>query len=443
MEPIQPVFLDYEKDIKKGNLKSETPVFYNKNKENGLFNLYYVFDMGTNNDPKIGLAISYLNYIGSEKYSAEDLKKEFYKLGCSFDVFSSDDQVYVTLSGLQENFDPATQLFEEFLKTPVADTVAYQELVGRILKSRADAKLNKGTILRSAMVSYAKYGSESPFTNIISEEELKATDPNELTKIISQLESYPHRVLYYGPEELASLEKKLNKFHKVPDERMEIPEEKEFPQLATDQPLVYFVEYDMVQAEVIMLNRSVLYDPSLVPTSTMFNEYFGGNMGSIVFQEMRESKALAYAVRSYYSVAKEKEDHNYSVAYIGTQADKLPEALDGMIALLNEMPQSQLAFDNAKQSIKSTMETQRITKTGVLFNYEQAKKLGLDHDIRKDVYTELDGIDLPAIEQFRKEYVGDKPQVLLIIASKDRVSPSSLSKYGTVKELSLEEIFGY
>ena len=51
-------------------------------------------------------------------------------------------------------------------------------------------------------------------------------------------------------------------------------------------------------------------------------------MGSIAFQTLRESKALAYSVYSAYT-PRENDKSHYVTAYIGTQADKLAEAMVG------------------------------------------------------------------------------------------------------------------
>jgi predicted Zn-dependent peptidase len=181
---IQPVFIDYQNDIKQAALKYNVPLYYKENTENNTFNLYYVLDRGTNNNKKLGLAISYLEYLGTSKYTSTQLKQEFYKLGCSFSVSSSDDQVYVSLSGLNENFEKALDLFEEMLADVQPNKQALDNLVNDILKVRADDKLSQDKILWEAMYSFAKYGAKSPFTNILSKDELKAVTPDELVAII-------------------------------------------------------------------------------------------------------------------------------------------------------------------------------------------------------------------------------------------------------------------
>ena len=440
---IKPVFIDFQKDIRVLQMNSQVPVYYKKNEENGLFDLYYVFDMGSNNSQKLSLAVNYLEYLGTGKYSAEDLKKEFYKIGCTYTISVGADQTYVALSGLSENFLAAMKLFESVLNEPKPDKAALNDMIDGILKERGDSKLNKGVILRGALVNYGKYGKNSPFTNILSAEQLKAIQPEELCKIVQTLCTYKHNVVYYGPVMETQIIADLDANHKVPVSFFEYLPEMVFTELPTTENKVYFVNYDMVQAEMIMLSKSITYDSTLVPAATLFNQYFGGDMSSIVFQEIRESKALAYAVRSNYSITGRKDKPNYVVSYIGTQADKLKEAADAVNALLNDLPKSETSFENAKAAILSGIESERITKSDVIFEYFKAKKLGLHHDIRQDVYKAVPGMKFEDIKVFHDKYLSRKPQTILLIGSKDKLNFKALEPYGKLTELSLTEIFSY
>ncbi|MBC5993712.1 insulinase family protein [Pontibacter sp. SD6] len=439
VQPLQPVFIDYKKDITETSLKQNIPLLYTKNKDNGLFQLYYILDMGTNNDQKLGMAVNYLKYLGTDKYTAEELQKEFYKLGTSFDVFSSGDQVYVSLSGLDENFEKGLNLFESVLANAKPDQQALNDMVAGILKARADAKKNKGVILQQAMVNYAKYGAKNPFNTVLSEKELKAMKPQELVNIIKSIPTYEHRVLYYGPRETDNLVATLNQGHMVPAKLKPVPAEKVYTEIDFKEPTVYWADYDMVQAEMLFLSKSVPYSKDIIPVVRLYNEYMGG----IVFQDLRESKALAYSTYSFYSPAAKKDRANYLVSYIGAQSDKLAEAMAGMQALLTDMPLADANFQNARAALRNSISTERITKAGILFDYERAKKLGLNYDIRQDVYQSANSMTFDQMKEFQQKYVKGQPQAILVIGSKDKLNFKALEKYGKVKQLDLKTLFGY
>ncbi|MCB9233616.1 MAG: insulinase family protein [Bacteroidia bacterium] len=440
---IAPVFLDYKKDIKFEKFANGVPLHYVKNQENGLFTLYFLLDMGTNHDKNLAHAIEYLPYLGTDKYTPEEIQKKFFALGSSFNVNSSSRQVYVYLNGLQSNFEASLQLFEHLLANAKPDEEALQNMIQGTLKSRENDKLSKFRILRSAMNAYATYGKSNPFNDVLSNDELKALKGADLVKIIKSLTHYDHRVLYYGPGELSAVKNTLAKYHNAKDKVMPLPAPRSYSFQSTEKPKIYFVEYDMVQAEIMWLSKSIDYNAELTPQVTLFNEYYGGNMSSIVFQTIRESKALAYSSRSSFNTPYAKGEPYYLTAYIGTQADKLHEAIAGMNELLEEMPLSENLFQGSKTAILNRLETERTTRTSILFSYENAMRKGLDYDLNRMIYTEVPKMNFDQVKQFHQTYISGKPHTLLILGSKNNIDLKSLQQYGDVTELTLEQIFGY
>ena len=440
---ISPVFLDYEKDIEEFSIKDDIPVFYKANVENGLFQLYYILDMGTNNDKRLGVALDYLTYLGTSKYTPEQLKEEFYKVGCSFSVSSSEDKIWVSLSGLAENFEKGLPLLEELLADAQPNKEALDNLVKDILKKREDNKKSRRSVLRGAMVNYGMYGPKSPYTNILSEEELKALTPSELIDIIKSINGFEHRILYYGPADKGGLTASLNKYHNVPDTFNPIPAASVFTQLPTKKNQVYVVDYDMKQAEIMMLSKDEPYNKNNVAIRRLFNEYYGGSMCSIVFQTLREAKALAYSTWASYSTPDRKDEAHYIRSYIGTQADKLPEAMAGMTGLLDNMPESDVLLEASKDAIIKQIQSERITKSNILFDYEHAEEMGNDHDLRRDVYDNVRGLTMADVKAFHDKYFKNKKYTILVLGDRDKLDKKVLAKYGDVKYLTLDEVFGY
>ena len=157
-EPIKPVFLDYEKLISVSKLKHDVPLYYLKNTENERFIIYYALDMGKDNDTRLPMAANYLQFLGTDKYSADQVSFEFYKLAANFGVSAANDRTYIYLSGLQENFEASVSLFEELLGNAKPDQDALEALIDNTIQERENQKMNKDVILFRGMVSYAKYG---------------------------------------------------------------------------------------------------------------------------------------------------------------------------------------------------------------------------------------------------------------------------------------------
>jgi predicted Zn-dependent peptidase len=166
-------------------------------------------------------------------------------------------------------------------------------------------------------------------------------------------------------------------------------------------------------------------------------------MGSVVFQTLRESKALAYETYAFYLEPSKQRDKYSMIGFIGCQADKLNEAIGGMNELLNSMPESQKLLEICKKSIKNSLETDRYTQDAVINQYLADQRRGLDKDIRKEVYERFEKINFKDLQRFARENISNKPYTYCILASEKRISLDDLAKYGNVKKVPLEEIFGY
>jgi predicted Zn-dependent peptidase len=439
---IEPKFLDYDKDILKSTLKSNIPLLYNKNVENKLFELYYKFDMGKNNDKLLPIVIKYMPYLATEDMDAAKIKQEFYRLGCSFDVFNDNENTWISLTGLNDNFEKALKLFEKMLDKPMVNEDVLKNLLSDVIKERNDQKLQKELILNVAMLNYARYGAVNPFTYVLSDEEINKITAADIKNKIKSLTGFEHKVLYYGPNDIELVTSMINANHNVPAKLNAIPAPYNFTEKTLDKT-VYVVDFDMTQVEIMLLSNGKKYDPINVPIISLYNNYFGGGMSSIVFQDLRESKALAYSTRSRYSQPTKSGKNYFNVSYIGSQADKLGEALKGLSDLLNEMPNAEGTFNSSKEMILQEMRTQRITKTEIFFNYLKSVEMGNKTDIRKDIYEKVQGYKLEDIQKFQKENIKGKPTTVLVVGKKDRLDMKILEKYGTIKFLTLKEVFGY
>lgn len=439
---VKPLFLDYDNAVKIIDNAGPAKIHYVRNGENSLFRMYYVFDMGKRNDKLLPMAIKYLPYLGTDKMSAADLQTEFYKLGCSFDINAGDRQVYVYVEGLDRNFEKAVQLFEDLLANCVANDVALQNLISDELKERADAKLNKFRILYSGMLSYGTYGEKNPFNDVMSKEEMEGIASNDLIEKIRQLTSYEHRIFYYGPGTEDRIGEVIKNHHQVPATLQKAPEGTNYEFVKTEKK-VYFAHYDMVQAEIMWVANGDAFDKDRAPMIQLYSEYYGGSMSSIVFQTIRESKALAYSTWSSYNTPYLPSEPYRLMAYVGTQADKLGDAIDGMNELLTEMPRSENLFSGSKDAIKNRIETSRIVRTGILFDHDNANRMGYKEDNRKNVYEKVPKITFEDLQKFHQDYIAGADYTLLVVGSRDKIDFDVLKKYGEVEELSLEKIFGY
>ena len=444
VEALSPRFLNYEEDIQNYTLESGLRVYAVPNTENDLFSLYAYYDLGGESNPVLRTAIRYVQYLSPEGMTPEAFQEELYKVGCSFDVSVGRDNSYMHLKGLSKNIERGLQLMEELIANPWVNEEAFVKMIESIKKERKDAKKQKASILNGGLLNYALYGKRSPFTNVLSNEQLDKLSAEELIEVIKDFSNVEHRILYYGPENKVKMTQLLNQHHRVSDQLRSPNTDRGFQIQPVREPMVYWAHYDMVQTEMIFVSRQERYDASLVPSITLFNEYFSGGMASIMFQELREAQALAYSTHARYSIAREKDKHNVFFSYIGTQADKQAEAVEAVKALLTNTPRVAGGFALAKSAILKNIESERILRTAILFDYERAKRLGIDFDIRRRIYEEVQTMTLDDLMlSFHEKNIRDNRYHLLVVGDREAINLEDLKKHGIVQELSLEEIFGY
>ncbi|MFT4093038.1 MAG: insulinase family protein [Niabella sp.] len=438
---IKPVWVDYQKDMQQSKL-GKSAVLYVQNKDNAIFRLTYWFDMGSWNNKLLPVALQYLQFIGTKKYTAEEISKKFYDLACSYNLSAGAEQTSVTVSGLQENFTQAVALLEEILATCQPDETALENLKQSMLRARLNMKSNKSAIVE-AQRYYALYGPKNPYNNALTDEQLNSIKAEDLINILHSLTGYEHSISYYGPDALPGFLTKIGQMHKIPATWNKTIPPVKFERTKQTANQVLFSNYDAVQADIYWARNIDIYKPQNEALTNLFNDYFGGGMGSIVFKTIRESKALAYSTYALVVSPTRKDDQLSFIAYVGCQADKLNEAVDGMNDLLNHLPQNDQSFANSQQNLLKSIETDRITPDRIIFSYLNAKRKGIEYDIRKEVYQKYGSFKFSDIAAYHDKELSNKTYTYCIVGSDAKISMDDLRKYGVVKVLTPEELFGF
>jgi hypothetical protein len=97
-----------------------------------------------------------------------------------------------------------------------------------------------------------------------------------------------------------------------------------------------------------------------------------------------------------------------------------------------------------KKLFYKTLKQNALIKQDILFDYINAEKFGLKTDIRKDIYYYSVGtMTYENVKKFQDEKIKNKPATILILGKKEMLDIKTLEKYGTVKYLTLKDVFGY
>jgi predicted Zn-dependent peptidase len=443
VKPIEPKFLDYTKDLSQAKLNNGANILYVQNKENGRFSLTIRYDYGRLSNKRLGLLRSYQAYITSQNKSLQDLEKEFYNIACRFTISSGDDYSEARLEGLSDNFDKALVLFEEVLSNPNIEQESVTNMVKTILKQRNDAKKSQQSCF-SALNNYVVYGKEQAFSDFIPEKELLSITPQMLINDLKEITKYSQEIWYYGSLSLNDLQKTLNKKHNSSPKNLKVkPKVKLEEKLPTKENKVYFVNYDAKQSYCRQFTTGGVFDDNLSAPIMLYNEYFGGSMNAIVFQEMREKRSLAYQAQARYIVPSRLGMKYQNMSHIATQNDKVITAFEAFNELFDNMPISQANFNLAKESLISAFRTNRSTKEAIIYSYVQDRLKGRKTDISETLYNKLPSMTINDVVSFNNQYIKNQKRVYTILGNKAQVDIKALERFGKVQVLSLEDIFGY
>jgi len=439
---LKPVFVSYQDNIRREELFPGIPVHYVKNPDNELFRLDFIFPVGKMHDPLLPILFKYLPYLGTKDLHPSEIQQAFFRLGTSFEVSMEEERCYISLSGLEKSMEESLILLEKIWRGVVPNAEILKNVASDLLIKRENARRDRTYMLRNALGAYARYGTHSPFNFRLSKDQLLQLDAEELVNKIHTLNQFEHTVYYFGNKDLESVIPILRKHHLVPTERKSTPEITSFLQLPHTENQVFFYNFPIVQTDLMWISKGT-------PTFNLeehfmkewYNEYFGYGLSSIVFQEIRESKALAYSTYAFYTSPSKMKEAHYLQAYIGTQPDKLADAIPCLNDLLQNMPIVPAQIENARISILKRLESERMTPGGIYWNFRKIQDLGLSYDLRKPLYERLNEASETDLSTFQQRYVKNRNYTLLVMGNKENIDFSLLEKSGPVTILTDEMVF--
>lgn len=441
VEPIHPVFVDFKKDLTFTKTKSGLPVIYRQNTQDERFELDYYYEFGSEADKRYDTAESYFTLLGTDKEPVEQIKRDFYDLACSFSINVGSKSIAISLSGLQKNMAKAVKMLDNYIAELKSDTAIYNQYLDQLQKARLETRTNQSSCY-SALIKYGIYGEHNPTTDQTSIEELRNTDPTVFTDLLKGLRGMKHEVLYWGPATTSELSDIISKNHNTPKTLADVPKNKPYVKLPTEKTEVIIAPYDAKNINMRMISSEMKpTDIKRWPVASLFNEYFGGSMNAIVFQELREARGLAYNAFASYVTPSEPGETEYYLQHIISQNDKMMDCIDVFKQITDTLPQNEANFTIAQQSLMKNYCAARSTKAGPINKYISARRMGIDYDINKLYIEELPKLTLQDLVNFEQENIKGKPLRYLILGNEEELDIPALEKLAPVKRVTLDEIF--
>ena len=444
VKPIAPRFVDFSKDLTVTETSGGQPLAYKQNTENGIFSLSFRLPFGTAAMPLLQAAAGYLDLLATDSLSAEQIQRQFYGLACNFSVSCGPYQTTIHLGGLDENLPQALALAQHVISRVQPDRQAYTAFVDNVAKSEADNKLEQRACF-AALTQYGIYGPRNRQTCMMNAAQMADVNPQDVTDLIHSLFSYQHTVLYYGPRTQSQLSDLLADVLPKPQTQQPTPAYSDYMEQPTPQNEVLLAPYDAKNIYMTDFNNEQQpFSTDDLPVAALFNEYFGSGMNGIVFQELRESRGLAYRASAYYDATPERKGHPQSnYTHIITQNDKMADCIQTFNLILDTLPQSQASFQIAKESLLKQLSCQRTTRSAVLNAWLAARERGVDYDLNQRIYDGLPALTLDDIVRFASDHMARKPRRYIILGNEHELDMAILSKLGPIRRVSLEDIFGY
>lgn len=430
--------LDFEHDITEIPLSDNLTFYGCNNPYNDYFTLKISYNYGNLNDRLFATAVKYVNGQGTSRQDFNAFQMSLQQLGASMDIYSTDDQMIVSISGFDHDLERILSLCGEKLYKPGND--------GKMLQSIIEDKAGENKMIKDdasgwgrALYYYALYGKNSPYLTDLTMKELKRVSGKQL------LQSYENALPYYASfTYTGNVESK--KVVEIIKDKLNLEQAKENkreirPLVQYDQPTIFIASNGkFLQSNIYFYKAGIaLPDINDRTACTLYNEYMGGSMAGVVFQEIRELRSLGYSAYAAYQYDYLNRRPGFLMGYLGTQADKTLDGCQAMCDLLDRFPEKPEKFEMAKTSCLRSIESNHITARNIPDQIRSWKEQGYQLDPRKQTIEIMEHTHIHDITEFFNQSVGDSPMVITIAGDKSRIDLKQLSKTYKIVELKYKD----
>ena len=440
-DSFKPKFIEEGVNYTIKEIMPGTKLIHVNNPLNDLFTLEMRMEVGSRHIPLLPYAKRMLDRSGAGEINSNDLKIEWYKIGTDFAFAVRENLSSIVMTGLDENFNNSLKLGRDLIENPNISNEIWDETKNIIFSERDDEQKDPSAI-SNALAHFHRYGPRSRYLERPSDQDLNATNVEDLGAILQSILQAEKTVLYYGPKSPDEVIDSISQGFIGNTKEIKNPEPyKVLHSRKAKENQIYFFEKEMAQAQVRLEFPVGIFDENKMPAAQLFNEYFGGGMAGLVFQELREARALAYSAWAHYFSPTRPEEENLLVGSIGCQADKTIEAVLAFMDLLENMPINQTRWDSAHSSMLSSYRTNPIPYRGIAGFVYDVLALGLSGDPRKARFKIVEEAKIETLEEFYKNSIKPKAKLISIVGDSNKIDIEELEKIGPVTRIQKEQLF--
>jgi predicted Zn-dependent peptidase len=401
------------------------PLIASKNPRNDLFSLEYRFDRGHRKDKLLCVALDLLEASGAGKLSADALQKKLYALGTQVNFSCGADSSRIRITGVDKNLKASVKLVDEWFHKPKFKKSTVEKLRDKIVSQRHD-QMADPRFLGRALTDYANYGTDSGLLKQPSNAQVKRASGLQLKGLLAKYLDHTHRTLYFGQRSAAAAAKvvALGAKHKDPG----TPHLRRYR--AGKGVTIYVLDQKISKSTVSLSIPEGQQPRERKPGARYLAHYFGGSMSSLIFQEIREARGLAYYAYGTVSTGWLPEDDWAFVGGMGTQADKTAEALKVYLELLKR-PLDKARAADAGIELAEDYRSSRIDPRWVAGQVDTWNRQGEKDDPRLWEWQELAKISHEQLQAVASGY-GDLPIAIGIVGDTSKMDMDALKKLGHV-----------
>jgi zinc protease len=437
---IETKFVDFNKDINNKELAKNVNLRTVANPFNEIFDLRISYGLGKQADSLLIYVPLYLNKLGTQTDDVTQFKNKLFQLGASAYFSSTENELILEIEGLDENLKATLDLIQDFLKNTKPTKEAIQAMAEEVASERK-LSYKEANVLMKAAQQYAVYGYQSSFLQEMPMKEIKKLTPEILMNSFRNAQTYGMKINYIGTidsEKIAEI--LVSKLELRPVEKT-ATEKVHYVKAGFDSPKVYFVnQKKALQSQVLFLMEGNPMNRNMAGNTEAFNLYFGGDMSSLVFQEIREFRSLAYSTAARYQMASKENVRNDFFAYVGCQGDKTPEALEVMNDLITNMPLKAEREKAIREALISEAKTSKPGFRELIKNVDAWKEMGYAEDPNIKLLSYYKDLSFQDILAFYEKEIKGRNMQLIVVGNKKKFSPKILKGYGKVIPLKVNKI---
>ncbi|MBA3899921.1 MAG: insulinase family protein [Bacteroidetes bacterium] len=439
--PQKPKFVNVEEDINKVKVNEMITVYAAKNPFNEIFSAEIKWGVGTYAHPELKYVAEYLNLAGSEQYPATELKEALYKLGCSYSFSANDKEFILKLDGIEYNFPSAIAIIRGLIQQPLVDNQKVKKVQSDLAATNKIMRREPSHIA-SALQQYVLYGENSSFLRDLPKSKIKKLTAQGLIDVFEIAKNYEITVFYTGKQKAENVGSALlGGFPMRQDIKPKTPTIVLDRNIPEEHTVCLVKKKKAVQSQLNFMIEGKQFNQDDIPAIEAFNEYFGGNMSSLVFQEIREFRSLAYAASAHYRPARLAGKNNFFSGYIGCQGDKTIEALEAMLVLIKDMPEKKEREEAIISALVQASGAARPEFRDILTTYEKWFDQGYlaDPNLKKiEVYPTL---NFSNVKHVYENHIKGKNIYITVVGNKKTFKTKELKKHGKLIKVREKKLF--